>query len=62
MIISCTDIFNDVPPANPFCGYIEALYNAGVVNGCAPNMYCPALYVSREQMAKFIINVYNFEL
>ena len=33
-ITACAGIFTDVPPANPFCSYIEGLYNAGVVNGC----------------------------
>jgi len=60
LISGCLGIFNDVPSSNPFCSYIEALYNNGIVGGCAPSYYCPSANVSREQMAKFIINAFNF--
>ncbi len=55
-ISSCAQIFGDVPSSNPFCSYIEALYNAGIVNGCQTNplMYCPTNYTARQAMAKFI--------
>ena len=60
----CGGIFADVPSSNPFCQYIEALYNAGVVNGCntSPLMYCPTNNVTRGQMSKFIINAFDFML
>jgi len=56
---ACTGMFTDVPASNPFCPYIEALVNAGVIGGCGPNTYCPSLNVSRETMAKFIINAFD---
>ena len=61
---SCTGIFSDVLSSNIFCGYIEGIYNAGVVSGCqsAPLLYCPTLNVSREQMSKFIVNAFGFAL
>ncbi|OGF68076.1 MAG: hypothetical protein A2Y62_19670 [Candidatus Fischerbacteria bacterium RBG_13_37_8] len=61
---SCTDIFTDVTSGNPFCPFIEALYYAGVVNGCSasPLMYCPNTMVTREQMAKFLVNGFGFML
>ncbi|OGF63435.1 MAG: hypothetical protein A2Y62_07305 [Candidatus Fischerbacteria bacterium RBG_13_37_8] len=61
---SCTNIFTDVTSGNPFCPFIEALYNAGVVNGCStsPLMYCPNNLVTREQMAKFLVNGFGFTL
>jgi hypothetical protein len=61
-ITSCTGIFNDVNSANPFCGYIEGLYNAGVTNGCTSNTYCPANPVNREQTAKLIVTAFQLEL
>jgi N-acetylneuraminic acid mutarotase len=57
----CSEIFGDVSVSNPFCEYIEALYNAGVVSGCQENplLYCPTNNVSRQAMAKFICNAMN---
>jgi len=61
---NCTGIFADVPSSNPFCNYIEAVYNAGVVSGCStsPLKYCPTLNVSRQQMSKFLVNAFDFML
>jgi len=61
---SCTGIFGDVPGSNPFCPYIEKLYTLNVVGGCqsTPLLYCPSGTVSREQMAKFIVNGFGFSL
>jgi len=60
----CAGIFGDVPSNNPFCSYIETLYNAGIISGCSTNpmLYCPTDNVKRGQMAKFIINAFNFTL
>jgi hypothetical protein len=61
---ACTEYFNDVPSSNAFCTYIEGVFNAGVVNGCQTNppMYCPTNNVSRQQMAKFLVNAFGFTL
>ena len=61
---TCNNWFGDVPASNPFCTFIEALYSAGVVNGCNtdPLMYCPTNNVNRQQMAKFIVNAFGFTL
>jgi hypothetical protein len=58
----CTGIFTDVPLGNPFCLDIEALYNAGVISGCASGLYCPMDIVKRAQMSKFLVNAWGFEL
>ncbi len=60
----CTGVFADVNSSNPFCTYIEALYNAGVVSGCqtSPLKYCPTNKVTRGQMSKFLTNAFNFML
>ncbi|OGF59426.1 MAG: hypothetical protein A2Y62_15225 [Candidatus Fischerbacteria bacterium RBG_13_37_8] len=60
--VACTELFSDVPATNVFCSYIEALYNAGIVSGCGPSLYCPSLNVARDQMAKFIVNAFGFAL
>ena len=59
---SCTGIFTDVLPSNPFCSYIEALYNSGIISGCSSNTYCPNDPVLRGQMAKFLVNSFGFIL
>jgi len=52
---SCgTPVFDDVPPASPFCRWIEELARRGVVAGCGGRNYCPADAVTREQMAVFL--------
>ncbi|OGF67548.1 MAG: hypothetical protein A2Y62_15750 [Candidatus Fischerbacteria bacterium RBG_13_37_8] len=58
----CTGIFTDVPTDNPFCGYIEALYNAGVISGCGASLFCPNEIVSRDQMAKFLVNAFDLSM
>ncbi len=65
IISNCTGLFDDVQSNNPFCPYIEALYNANIVSGCQsfPNLlYCPNNNVTREQMAKYLVNAFNFSL
>lgn len=61
---ACTNIFGDVDSDNPFCSYIEALYNTGIVAGCqaSPLLYCPSNYVSRAQMAKYLVNSFGLIL
>jgi len=60
----CQGIFQDVQSNNIFCTYIEALYHHYVISGCSssPLLFCPSLDVSRDQMAKFIVNGFGFSL
>lgn len=55
---NCALLFADVPATNPFCPYIEAIYNAGISSGCqsAPLLFCPATSTQRQAMAKFVCN------
>ncbi len=50
-------LFADVPYSNPFCMWIEDLYNRGITGGCASNplQYCPDNIVNRQQMAVFLL-------
>jgi hypothetical protein len=50
-----TPVFDDVPASSPFCRFIEELARRGVAGGCAPDLYCPADPVTREQMAVFVL-------
>ena len=45
--------FSDIATSR-FIVEIVALAEAGVIDGCAPGLYCPTDYVHREEMAAFI--------
>jgi N-acetylneuraminic acid mutarotase len=56
-LLTCANVFADVPSSNIFCSDIEALYTAGVVSGCQIipyQLYCPSGLVQRQSMAKFV--------
>ena len=55
----CTGIFTDVTASNPFCPYIEALYNAGVLSGCTSSTFCPTSTATRGQIAKLLVNAFS---
>jgi subtilisin family serine protease len=50
-------IFADVAPKHWARRWIEAIYDAGLTQGCAtnPRRYCPGENVTREQMAVFLL-------
>jgi len=45
----------DVPPAHPFHADIVTIAQAGITAGCGGGNYCPALDVTRAQMAVFLL-------
>jgi hypothetical protein len=45
--------FSDIATSR-FITEIVSLAEAGVIDGCAPGIYCPADYVTREEMAAFV--------
>jgi glucose/arabinose dehydrogenase len=49
--------FDDVPTTHQFWTEVEALFDAGITQGCSvsPLLYCPDSDVSRAQMAKFLL-------
>jgi peptide/nickel transport system substrate-binding protein len=56
--------FADVPPSNPFYGYIERLFEQGITTGCGTNgsgelIFCPTDSVPRQQMAAFLIRAFD---
>jgi hypothetical protein len=46
--------FLDVPIANSFWRFIEAVENAGMTGGCGSGNYCPKHQVTRAEMAVFL--------
>jgi hypothetical protein len=53
----CATIFADVPPKFWARRFIEAVFRAGVTNGCAdnPRRYCPTDVVTRGSMAQLLL-------
>ena len=56
-------IFDDVPPDYWAEDYINAIFNVNITTGCSqsPLKYCPEDYVTREQMAVFIVRALEGE-
>jgi S-layer homology domain len=55
------EIFNDVPASSPFCPYIEEMARRGITTGCAPGLFCPRDFVTRQQMAVFVVRIVGSE-
>lgn len=50
-------LFADVPPGHPFYKWIQKLGEMGITSGCAVRKYCPGAWVTRGQMAVFMLRV-----
>jgi hypothetical protein len=58
-------IFSDVPSANGFCRWVEELVRRNIATGCQgppTPMYCPAAFVTRGQMATFLVVTFGIPL
>jgi hypothetical protein len=51
--------FLDVPPSNPFYRFIDRMAVLQITQGCGGGNYCPALRVTRGQMAAFLVRAFN---
>jgi S-layer homology domain len=54
--------FADVPDTDPFCKDANYLWAKGVIAGCSPTEYCPTGEVTRDAMAKFLVNAFKLKL
>ena len=54
--------FTDVPIANPFAPWVEALKDEGVTAGCGVNVFCPTSPTKRGQMAVFLTKAFALAL
>ncbi|MCZ2152133.1 MAG: S-layer homology domain-containing protein [Bryobacterales bacterium] len=53
--------FSDAPSTDALFPYVQKLWDMGVTQGCTGSAYCPAQYVTREQMAAFLTRTFfNF--
>ncbi len=51
----CAGIFTDVACPSTFANWIEELANEGITTGCGAGIYCPQSFVTRRQMAVFLL-------
>ena len=51
--------FTDVPAGYWAQDWIEQLAVEGITTGCAPNQFCPADTVGRDQMAAFLARTFH---
>jgi hypothetical protein len=54
--------FTDVPCSNPYSTWIYELVARGIAAGCGGSQYCPALPVSRAEMAVFVTTTFGLPL
>ncbi len=54
--------FTDVPDSDPLCKDVNYLWARGIISGCSPTEYCPTGEVTRDQMAKFLVNAFTLTL
>jgi CSLREA domain-containing protein len=54
--------FTDVPATDTFCKHVHFLWAKGIIAGCSSTTYCPTGTVSRDQMAKFLVNAFHLSL
>ncbi len=50
--------FSDVPSSDPFCKHIHYLWARGIISGCSTTEYCGSADVTRDAMAKFLVNAF----
>jgi len=58
-----TGIFADVPITFWAAAWIEQLAGEGITGGCSstPKQYCPAMLVTRDQMAVFLVRAFGLK-
>ena len=54
--------FSDVPVTDSFCKFVHYLWARGFVGGCSATAYCPTGSVTRDAMAKFLVNAFDLKL
>jgi hypothetical protein len=58
---AATGVFQDVPTSYWAAAWIEQLAKEGVTTGCSvtPKNYCPSSWVTRDQMAVFLVRAFS---
>lgn len=56
---AATGVFSDVPTNYWAAKWIEAMASEGITGGCGGGKFCPDAYVTRAQMAVFLVTGFN---
>lgn len=51
--------FTDVPTTHPDYNSVQKLYRAGIIDGTGNGIFSPDNYLTREQMAKILVNAFD---
>ena len=54
--------FGDISASDPLCKHIHYLWARGIIAGCSETAYCADSDVTRDQMAKFLVNAFLLKL
>ncbi len=54
--------FTDVSATDQFCKHVHYLWAKGIIAGCGGTLYCPTNPVTRDAMAKFLVNAFSLSL
>jgi hypothetical protein len=52
-------VFTDVPADSFAAAWIEQLATEGITNGCGTGKFCPNQYITRAEMAVFLVTAFN---
>jgi len=54
--------FTDVPPSDPFCRHVNYVWARAIISGCSATDFCRDGDITRDQMAKFLVNAFKLTL
>ena len=54
--------FGDISASDPLCKHIHYLWARGIIAGCSETEYCADGDVTRDAMAKFLVNAFHLNL
>jgi hypothetical protein len=54
-----TPSFADVPCSSPYAAWVNEIAVRGITSGCGGGNYCPSGFVTREQMAVFLLRTFE---
>jgi hypothetical protein len=54
--------FIDLPVSDPHCRHANYLWARGLIAGCSETAFCATADVTRDQMAKFLVNAFGLTL
>ena len=60
--ISLSPIFEDVPTGHIFGGEVQGMFDSGITSGCKEKYFCPNSYLTRAEMAAFLVRALELQI